>query len=151
MSLRATLDYTPLTRAEAEPTACAVVTGPGCRAVGTDARFYAVTGDVVIHPRAEAERAHPYFTLGLGIKRYEFGGLSCDPDDIVCLLLDEFARNQTNMTFHVAVGLNLPIGPFSTQVEVGDYMSRFRPGGVQASGEVQQDVFVTVGVRVRLR
>lgn len=154
-SFRATFDYTPLTRAEGQLAVCRADFITGCESVGMDARFFTVTGNVVVRPGIETGRAQGYFLLGAGIKRYEFAGINCvpvgDPDlEAVCEVFDDLARNQTNATVHVALGVNLRLGPVRALVEVGDYMSRSDPGGEEARGEIQQDLFVTAGLSVGL-
>ncbi len=148
VSFRAAFDYTPLnTEAQAQPAVCVVLTGPGCRVVGTDARYMVLTGDVLVRA-VKANESHLYFLLGLGIKRYDFADLICATDDVVCLLLDEFAQDQTNISLHLGLGLNFRVGPVRSQLEVADYMSRYRPPGLDSSGEVQQDLLLTVGFRL---
>lgn len=152
VSFRAALDYTPVnSEARAQPALCGVLTGPGCRQVGIDARYMVATGDALIRA-VEAGDSHLYFLGGLGVKRYDFAELVCptDVEDIVCLLLDGFARDQVNVAIHVGLGLNTRVGPARIQWEFADYMSRHRPGGERSSGEVQQDLLLTVGVRLAL-
>lgn len=155
---RATFEYATrnlsgLTRAKGQLAVCQAEFITGCESVGMDARFFAVTGDIVVRPRMAAGRAQLYFLIGAGIKRYEFAGINCvpvgDPDlEAVCEVFDVLADTQTNPTVHLAVGLDLGLGPLRTLVELGDYMSRFHPEGVEASGEIQHDLFLTAGLRV---
>lgn len=147
-SFRVAVDYTPLnTEVRAQPAACAVVTGPGCEKVVIDARYMVLNGDVLIRP-VEVGESHLYFLGGLGIKRYDFADLVCPGDEVVCLLLDDFTRDHADVSIHLGLGINFRVGPARGQLEFADYMSRHRPGGTFSSGEVQQDLHLTVGVRL---
>lgn len=151
-SLRLSFDYVPFTEAEAAPTACGVIESPYCVPVAVDARFFALTADAVIRPRGEPRRPHGFFVIGLGAKHYEFADLECPAGDegIVCRMLDDFTRNQWNLTVHVGVGLAIRLGSVHAVLELSDYMSQHDPASEDAEGKVQQDLFLTAGVRIGL-
>lgn len=149
-SIRVSFDYVPLTRVEAQPAVCEILTGPGCRTVDADARYYKLTADALVRPAGEGKKRYGYFLVGIGVKRYEFAEMICDPDDIVCTLLDDFTQNQTNLTLHVGIGMNFQIGPVRTAFEISDAMGRHKPTGQDIQGKVQQDLFITAGVRIGL-
>ncbi len=149
-SIRVSLDYVPFTRVEGQPAACEILTGPGCRTVDADARYYKLTADALVRPTGEGKKTYGYFLVGVGVKRYEFADMTCAVGDIVCTLLDDFTQNQTTLTIHVGIGVNFQVGPVRTGLEVSDGMSRHKPTGQDIQGKVQQDLFTTAAVRIGL-
>jgi hypothetical protein len=151
VSFRAAIDYTPLNvSAQAQPLACEIVTGEACRKVGLDTRYLVLTADVLIRA-GDPEESRFYLMAGAGIKRYDFAELNCDVDDLVCSLLDDFARDQTNPTIHLGLGYDFRVGPASLEAELADYISWHDPsGGGDFTGSVQQDLFLTLGVKVAI-
>jgi hypothetical protein len=149
VSFRAAFDYTLFgATTEAQPLACEIVTGPACRKVGVDTRYLTLAGDVLIRA-SEFEESSVYLLVGAGIKRYEFAEINCAVDDLVCSLLDNFVRNQTNPTLHLGLGLDFRFGPARLEAELADYLSWHQEGGgEESSGEVQQDLLLTLGLRL---
>jgi hypothetical protein len=151
VSFRLAFDYTLFgATSEAQLLACDVLGGPACAEIGVDTRYMVLSGDVLIRA-GEAEESRFYLMVGLGIKRYEFGEIACDPvdpEDLVCELLDNFTHDQTNPMVHLGLGFNFRVGPARLELELADYMSTFRPAGGDTSGEVQQDLMLSLGVRL---
>jgi hypothetical protein len=148
VSFRLAFDYTPFNATtKARPALCEVVTGPACRAVPVDTRYMVLAGDVLIRA-GDVETSHLYLMLGLGIKRYDFAEVACEVDDIVCNLLNDYTRDQTNPTVHLGLGYDFRLGPARLQVELADYMSTHRPDGEDSSGQVQQDLYLSLGLRL---
>lgn len=148
VSFRVAFDYTPLgATTEAQLLACDVVGGPGCAEVGVDTRYMVLSGDVLIRA-GEVEESRFYLMVGLGLKRYEFAEIECDAEELVCELLDKFMQDQTNPLVHLGLGLDFRVGPASLQLELADYMSTFRAASEDTSGEVQQDLLLTLGIRL---
>jgi hypothetical protein len=148
VSFRAAVDYTPLNATtEAQPLACELVTGPGCRKVGVDTRYLVATADALIRA-GDPEHSHFYLVVGVGIKRYDFADLECAVDDLVCELLEEFTHDQTNPTVQLGLGFDFRLGPARLHAELADYMSTYRARGEDAAGQVQQDLLLTLGIRL---
>lgn len=148
VTFRAAFDYTPLNaRAEGQPVACEVVTGPGCRKIGVDVRYLVVTADAVVRS-GDPEQSHFYLVGGLGIKRYDFADLECAVDDLVCELLRDFRNDQTNPMVHVGLGFDFRLGPARLAAELADYMSTYRARGEDATGQVQQDLLLSLALRL---
>jgi hypothetical protein len=148
VTFRAAIDYTPLNaRAEAQPLACELAPGPGCRKVGVDARYLVVTADAVIRS-GDPEQSHFYLVAGAGIKRYDFADLECGVDELVCDLLNDFTHDQTNPMVHLGLGFDFRLGPARLAAELADYMSTYQPTGEDSTGQVQQDLLLTVALRL---
>lgn len=104
----------------------------------------AVVGDLVFRPAPTIAFARPYLLTGFGMRRYDFGPAE-DPE-----MLDAVAPpTGSDFTFHAGVGVDVGDGPVTLIVELGDYLSSWnREEG--ATSRVQNDLFVSVGVRVGL-
>ncbi len=148
VAFRLAFDFTPFkTTTKGRPVLCELVSGPACRAVPVDTRYMVLTGDVLIRA-GDPETSSFYLMAGLGLKRYDFAEITCEVDDIVCELTRDYVRDQTNPTVHLGLGYDFRLGPARMQIEFADYMSTHRPEGEDNSGQVQQDLYLSLGVRL---
>ncbi len=112
-----------------------------------------LSADLVLHgPRIL--RVQPRVLMGGGIKRYYFGQDALQGPYAAAFAADESAR-----TFHLGFGADVNVARYGIVAEVGTYMNDFdqmspvhsEPGYTlpRDFGEIQMDVFMTIGVRFR--
>ena len=99
---------------------------------GTDVDLIVFTGDLVWRPVPRMGAVQPYLLAGAGIKLYEAEG-TFDSDDEV--------------TGHLGLGADFRAGPLSIFGEISDYISSV---DVATESELQNDLFVMVGIRIGL-
>jgi len=108
-----------------------------------------VTGDLMLRgPRLAAMQ--PYLAVGGGIKHYRFRHPELEGE-----AASVFAEDETRRTLHL--GLDTRWRRYSLVTEVGSYFSTFGeevPSPIDPSrmdrGELQNDLFLSVGLRVPL-
>ena len=106
--------------------------------------------DLVVHgPALGSVTTH--LLLGGGVKHYDFnqpelsGGAAAD-----------YARDVTDPTLHIGVGIVVPFRRYGLLLEVSDYESRFDrnasgPDGSSVPGPSQHDLVISAGVRLGVR
>ena len=95
--------------------------------------------------------AQPYLVLGGGLKHYAF-----DQGELRDEVAAAFPDDETDPAGHLALGLDLTARGYTVVAEAGTYLSTFDPAPETAaqeerSGQLQSDVALTLGVRIRLR
>lgn len=107
-----------------------------------ESTLLAVVGDVLFRPLPGFIPVQPYVFVGGGLKQYDFE--ITEPDQV-----DRF-RNGSDPTLHFGGGVNVSLGAFGLNAEVGDYISRFEFEDQDADSETQHDLFATIGFSIGL-
>ncbi len=132
--IRANMDYA---------TSSSVETSSGGVTLGDspDATLLAVVGDVVLRPLPRLPVVKPYLFAGGGLKQYDVTASS---------VTYESFKNESDLTVHLGGGLDLGLGPFALNAEVGDYVSwsDFRSTAGETDKKTQHDLFVTIGLAI---
>ena len=125
LDIRANLDY--VTGAE--------VTVDGVSGA-EESKMLAVSADLMFRPLPRLIVLQPYVFAGVGLRQYEF-----EPADASVSQL----RDADDATIHLGGGLDLALGTFALNAELGDYISWY---AIQdgADAKVQHDVFISLGI-----
>lgn len=99
---------------------------------GAEADVVAITGDLVFRPLPRIVVIQPYLLAGAGIKKYS---------------TDNAFDSGSDFTGHLGIGADLRAGGIMLVGEVSDYISSFDLSG---ESRLQNDVFVTLGLRIGL-
>jgi hypothetical protein len=84
----------------------------------------------------------PYVLAGGGVKRYDFELDDLENEGVAAVLSD-----QNQLTGHLGAGVELNLGLLRLVGEVSDLVSQFdTEGDVGESGDLQHDVYFTVGL-----
>ncbi|MFL5384788.1 MAG: hypothetical protein ACJ8GN_19875 [Longimicrobiaceae bacterium] len=106
--------------------------------------------DLVVHgPGLGPLTTH--LLLGGGVKHYDFDQRALSGGAAV-----DYARDVTDPTLHLGLGVGYAFRRHGMLLEVSDYESSFDrktsgPGGTSAPAPSQHDLVVSMGVRVRIR
>ena len=120
-------------------------TGADLEASG-EQTMLAIAGDVVLRPLPRLVIVQPYLLAGAGVKRYDFSFSDVDAGSDAESV---FPESQTDFTLHAGLGLDLGLGPIALVAEASDYVSWYEAEGGDGT-ELQNDLFVMVGIRVGL-
>ena len=111
--------------------------GMGCASCSSRSSMFALTGGVVLRP-FRLFFIEPYFVAGTGVKRYDFSSTDFEAG------FDFVVDDRTERTYQFAVGGELGLGFLSGQVEISDYVSRYRPVGFEE--QRRHDFIVSIGL-----
>jgi len=108
------------------------------------AKLLAVAGDLVFRPLPRLVVVQPYLLAGAGLKRYDF-----EVSELGSGARDIFSESQTDFALHAGAGVDVSLGAIALRAEVSDYVSWFELAS-DGDKKMQNDVFVTVGLRIGL-
>lgn len=127
------------------PGACVLIEGAVCESYETDVRVSSFTVEALLGTRRQAD-ARLSISLGAGLRRYEFGGIECATDEVLCLMVRQIQSDQLQPLLTFGLTLEGEVEGLPVHVKVQDFLGSFRAGSAPAEGQLQNDLIVTLGI-----